>query len=129
MEGEDALSRVRAENKLRPASDALKPLPTRKLIRRLIRELPAYSECSARDGSDAARKKFRSVKGHIVTRNPFERAEIDHTILDIFVVDDAKNPEDRLPFPGYPGALRAGARNKPAETVKSLPSGLFQLKR
>lgn len=94
---EDALARVRAENKQRPPSDALR-FPTRKLIRRLISELPAHSKCLAREGSDVARKSFRSVKGHIVTRKPFDRAEIDHTILDIFVVDDATNPADRLPL-------------------------------
>ena len=91
---ENALIRVRAENRLRPANDAL-PMPTRKLMRRLIRELSAYGKCSAQEGADVARKKFRSVKGHIVTRKPFERAEIDHTVLDIFVVDEDGVPLGR----------------------------------
>jgi len=94
---EDALTRVKQENRLRPAGDAL-DLPTRKLIRRLIRELPAHRKCSARKGADVARKEFRSVKGHIVTRKPLERVEMDHTILDVFVVDDTKSPEDRVPL-------------------------------
>jgi putative transposase len=84
---EDALLRVMKENELRPASDKL-PLPTRRFITRLIADIPEFEKYSARYGHDAALKKFRFVKGHRVTTAPLERAEIDHTHLDLFVVDD-----------------------------------------
>lgn len=84
---DDAVSRLSRENKLRPDGMAL-PLPTRRLITRLIKQIPAFDKHSARYGHEAARKAFRSVNGHRVTNAPLERAEIDHTILDLFVVDD-----------------------------------------
>jgi putative transposase len=84
---EDATHRVDQENQLRPAELFLK-LPTRRLIKRLIQEIPAYDVYSARFGHDAARTKFRSVMGHTVSEGPLDRAEIDHTILDLLVLDE-----------------------------------------
>src|ERR1035437_5707965 len=84
---EDALLRVMKENELRPDSDKV-PMPTRRLITRLIAGIPEFEKYSARYGHDAALRKFRFVKGHRVTAAPLERAEIDHTHLDLFVVDD-----------------------------------------
>jgi len=84
---EDALQRVKKENELRPACDAL-PLPTRRLIARMIAEIPAFDKYSARYGHVAAVKEFRSVHGHSVAQEPLERAEIDHTLLDLMIVDD-----------------------------------------
>ena len=84
---EDALRRVKKENELRPACDAL-PLPTRRLVARMISDIPAFDKYSARYGHDAAVKEFRSVQGHSAAQSPLERAEIDHTLLDLMVVDD-----------------------------------------
>jgi putative transposase len=84
---EEALWRVKKENELRPACDVL-PLPTRRLITRMIANIPAFDKHSARYGHDAAVKEFRSVQGHTVAQAPLERAEIDHTLLDLMVVDD-----------------------------------------
>ena len=84
---EDALYRVKKENKLRPECDAL-PLPTRRLITRMIASIPAFDKHSARYGHDSAVKEFRGVKGNTVAQAPLERAEIDHTLLDLMVVDD-----------------------------------------
>jgi putative transposase len=90
---EDAIIRVKRENELRPNDMAL-PVPTRRLITRLIEKIPAFDKYSARYGSEAARKTYRSLKGHVVTEAPLQRAQIDHTILDLFVVDD----ETHLPL-------------------------------
>jgi putative transposase len=84
---EDALLRVKKENKLRPACDAL-PLPTRRLIAGMIANIPAFDKHAARYGHDSAIKAFRGVTGHSVTHAPLERAEIDHTLLDLMIVDD-----------------------------------------
>jgi putative transposase len=84
---EDALRRVKKENELRPACDAL-PLPTRRLIAHMIADIPPFDKYSARYGHDAAIREFRSVHGHSVAQAPLERAEIDHTLLDLMVVDD-----------------------------------------
>lgn len=84
---DDATVRVHKENELRPAADAL-PLPTRRLISRMIADIPAFDKYSARFGHDAAIREFRSLQGHIISRAPLERAEIDHTLLDLMVIDD-----------------------------------------
>lgn len=83
-----ALAAVKAENALRP--DVLKlPEPTRRLVKRMIDDIPAFDRYAARNGRTAAVKRFRSVLSHKTTAAPLERVEIDHTPLDMIVVDDA----------------------------------------
>ena len=84
---ETALADVRRENALRPASLQLR-VPTRRLVERVIRGIPAFDRYAARHGRFAAIKRFRSVQSHRITAAPLERAEIDHTLLDLFVIDD-----------------------------------------
>ena len=57
-------------------------------MKRLVEDIPAFDRHTARYGHDAALRRFRAVEGHRVTREPLERAEIDHTNLDLFVIDD-----------------------------------------
>ena len=54
----------------------------------MIADIPAFDKHAARYGHDSAVKAFRGVTGHSVTQAPLERAEIDHTLLDLMVVDD-----------------------------------------
>lgn len=82
-----AMGSVLKENNLRPAVLAL-PLPTRRLMQRIITRIPAFDRCVARFGQTAATKRFRSVLAHRTTEGPLERAEIDHTQLDLMVIDD-----------------------------------------
>jgi putative transposase len=84
---ENAMLRTKDRNATLPQSLAL-PMPTRRLVKRLVAQIPAIEKHTARYGREAARQLFRSVKGHVVTSAPLERAEIDHTILDIFVIDE-----------------------------------------
>lgn len=42
----------------------------------------------ARLGRQAARKHFRMVKGHLWAENPLDVVEIDHTPMNLFVIDD-----------------------------------------
>lgn len=75
------------ENNLRPKALQL-PAPTRRLTTSLIEAIPAFDRYAARHGRMAAIKRFRSVQGHRTTAAPLERAEIDHTPLDLMVIDD-----------------------------------------
>lgn len=84
---EHAQGLVKRENELRPRADQL-PLPTRSLIKRMTAEIPAFDRHAARYGRTAAMHKFRSVQGHRTTSAPLERAEIDHTPVDLLVVDE-----------------------------------------
>lgn len=78
---------VLAENKLRPKSLAL-PLPKRRYVENKISEIPAFDRYAARYGRTAAVAKFRAVLGNRITEAPLERVEIDHTKLDLFIIDD-----------------------------------------
>ena len=81
------------ENKLRPKELQLR-MPSRSLVKHTIEKIDAFDSYCARHGRTAATKKFRTVLGHRTTNAPLERAEIDHTPLDLFVVDD----KTRLPL-------------------------------
>ena len=78
---------VIAENRLRPQSAQLPP-PTRRQVTSLIQAIPAFDRYAARHGRMAATKRFRSVQRHRTTAAPLERAEIDHSPLDLMVIDD-----------------------------------------
>lgn len=84
---DDALLKVIKENKLRPRSQQL-PLPTFRLVERAIARIPKFDCYAARYGRTAAEKRFRAVLKHHVSGAPLERAQIDHTPLDLIVVDD-----------------------------------------
>lgn len=83
-----AMADIIRENRLRPAAIQL-PLPTRRLVKRMIEAIPAFDRYSARHGRVAATKQFRSVQAHRTTQGPLQRAEIDHTPLDLMVIDDS----------------------------------------
>lgn len=89
-----ALAKVDRENQQLPASLHLSR-PTRRLIKRCIRDFDAFEICSARFGYTAAIKRFRAKLGHTITNHPLEVAEIDHTKLDIFVIDENGIPLGR----------------------------------
>lgn len=78
---------VNNENELRPSTVQL-PLPTRRLATRIISSISAVDRYVARYGYTAATHKFRSVQAHRITSAPLERAEIDHTPLDLMVIDE-----------------------------------------
>ena len=81
-----AIVMVERENKtLSPAWQL--PLPTRRYVQSLINQIDAFDEYAARNGNLAAVKKFRTVVHMNVTDKPLECAEIDHTLIDIMVVD------------------------------------------
>lgn len=82
-----ATNLVLQENKLRPEALQL-PLPSRRHVKSLIEAIPSFDRYAARHGRTAATKRFRAVLAHRTTQAPLERAEIDHTPLDLMVIDD-----------------------------------------
>lgn len=83
----DAIVYVERENKLRPTELQL-PVPTFRVVKRAIDAISAFDKHAARYGHMAAIRKFRSVLYLNVSSRPLECAEMDHTRLDLFVVDD-----------------------------------------
>lgn len=88
-----AVTQVRRANKLLIASEQLAE-PSKRLVRRLIGQIPAFDIAVAQKGQLAATRLFRAKLNHIVTHHALERAEIDHTRLDLFVISD----KDYLPL-------------------------------
>lgn len=88
---QDAIDRAKIlvikENTLRVEGNKL-PEPTRKLVKRMIADIPAFDKCVAREGRDAAVNKFRASLQHRIAEKPLDRAEIDHTPLPVMVLDD-----------------------------------------
>lgn len=73
----------------------LLPMPTRRDVQSRLSLISAFDQCAARYGRQVALTKFRAVHGHRVTTQALERCEIDHTPLDLFVVDDKGLPLGR----------------------------------
>ena len=88
-----AVTQVRRANKLLIASEQLAE-PSKRLVRRLIGQIPAFDIAVAQKGQLAATRLFRAKLNHIITHHALERAEIDHTRLDLFVISD----KDYLPL-------------------------------
>lgn len=84
---EEVAVEINRENNQLPKSKQL-PTPTRRLVKRIIDLIPAFDRHVARYGKVSAHRTFRSKLKHLVTNKPLEAAEIDHTKLDLFVIDD-----------------------------------------
>ncbi len=84
---DEALLRVKKENRLRPRALHIRR-PTFRFVKRLIKEISAFDRCSARFGRTKAVARFRHIEKLWVADVPLERAEIDHTLLDLIVIDD-----------------------------------------
>jgi len=85
----DAVDR---ENALRPASEHL-PIPGRRLVESRVALVPERERIAKRYGSDAAMAAMRTSLGGTKTTRALERAEIDHTLLAIVLLD-----EDFMPW-------------------------------
>lgn len=83
---EHAVIAIDRANALLPESMHLKR-PTRRLIQSLINNLDAFTVHAARYGHTAATTKFRAKLRNESAERPLDWAEIDHTRLDLFVID------------------------------------------
>ena len=86
-------ARIAEINQLRIPDDRL-PVPHRNSIYRIVSQLDEYEKDRARFGKHYADQKHRCNKPTQRPTRPLERAEIDHTKLDLFVVDE----DTRMPL-------------------------------
>jgi len=108
------VARVREANRGRPATDPL-PLPGRSTIYRRVGAEGAVAILRRRPGPGERRAGAGVWPGPRVGR-PLERVELDHTVLDLIVVDE----EERLPigrptvtlaldvYSGFPAGIHVG---------------------
>lgn len=78
------------ENKLRPPSFRYK-MPSRSTCHRMFAQLDQYEKSVLRDGKRIAARKFKLAGVGTVTSRILERVEIDHTPLDLFLIDDTSS--------------------------------------
>lgn len=84
----DALRvRVHALNQMRAPDSAL-PLPSYDTIRRAVLAYPAYEKAVAKFGKQEASLRFRTSLDSPKAKFILETAEVDHTPVDLFVVDE-----------------------------------------
>ena len=74
-------------NDTRPADDQL-PMISEYKVRQAIAELNEYDVFRAQRGADKARQRFRSVFNHRVFTRPLQEVQMDHCLVDLWVVDD-----------------------------------------
>jgi putative transposase len=88
--------RIEDENRSRAAHEKLK-LPSRRTVARRINTLDVRSRFTARHGKRAAKRELSQYGSAEYPRVPLERVEIDHTLIDLIVIDDRDNlPLGRL---------------------------------
>lgn len=80
---------VKQENRQREEQGCspIKILSERTFFRR-VENLDKYEVTVAREGYNAARKKFRMVMGPMEAERVLDYAEIDHSEVNLFVIDD-----------------------------------------
>jgi putative transposase len=72
-------------------SDSIKlEMPSKATIYRRIAKLPSYEVHAARYGRRIADIGFKALKQGIAPTRPLERVDVDHTKLDLFVIDHEK---------------------------------------
>lgn len=83
---EEVFRRVDAVNNGLPVEEHIKR-PSRSTIYRWLENLQQDLVDMAREGAEAARIKYRAALGNVKVRAILERLEIDHTPLDLIVID------------------------------------------
>jgi len=85
--------RLAEENRSRAAHEKFEA-PSRRTVARRISALDMRSRFAARHGTRAAKRKFSQYGNTEYPQIPLERVEIDHTLIDLIVIDD----QDNLPL-------------------------------
>lgn len=87
----ETLERVAAiihrKNKEIPLGDPQLPIPSYRYLRTRLSKHSPYEICCARFGKEYADRKYQTVLGYVAAYVPLERVEIDHTVLDLMVID------------------------------------------
>lgn len=79
--------KLKAENGFRPKDQQLR-LPSRATSYRMLDDIDRFEVAVLRDGKRLASRKYKLVGKGVKTQRILERYEIDHTPMDVFVVDE-----------------------------------------
>jgi len=80
-------------------AERLKPLkiPSRAQFYRIVDQIDKYDAMAAREGKRVADKHFRATGAGAVTHHILERVEVDHTPLDVIVINERTGLADGRP--------------------------------
>lgn len=81
------LAKIDAENRQLSTTAHIRK-PTLRTLYRMLGRVEAYQQVVFREGKAIAEKRFRLVKTSTQTSRILERVEIDHTPLDLFLIDE-----------------------------------------
>jgi putative transposase len=62
--------------------------PDKRTVEKRVANLPPFQVLRAREGAPAARQKFAPLRGRLETAYPLDVVQIDHTKIDIIIVDE-----------------------------------------
>lgn len=79
--------KIQEENRRLLPEEALKT-PSLRTLYRYFAKIEEFEKVSMKVGKQVAEKLFRLVKNKVVTTHILERIEIDHTPLDLFLIDE-----------------------------------------
>lgn len=80
-------SKIQAKNRQLLPSDQL-TIPSKRTLYRMLEKFDRYDLEVLKHGEKAADKKLRSIKSGVTTSRILERVEVDHTPLDLFLIDE-----------------------------------------
>jgi putative transposase len=81
------LTKIDAENRFLAEKSQLKA-PSLRTVYRMLLRIDAFDRTVLREGKIETEKKFAIVKAGVKTSQILERVEIDHTPLDLFLIDE-----------------------------------------
>lgn len=80
-------AKIEAENRRRFGTDQL-IVPSKRTVYRMLGRVEMYEKVLMKEGKASADKRFRIVKQGTNTADILERVEVDHTPLDLFLIDE-----------------------------------------
>lgn len=64
------------------------PKPAYKTVRARVNAVDPKERVRAREGDRSADRKFRAIRGSVRPKHPLDLVQIDHTLVDVIVVDE-----------------------------------------
>jgi putative transposase len=81
------VGKIEIENQRTIGGEQIKP-PSLRTLYRLVERVEAYELVVLKEGKASADRRFRINKSGVKTTRIFERVEVDHTPLDLFLIDE-----------------------------------------
>lgn len=84
----EASLQIEASNRLLPTDVEKLAIPSLDYFHFRLKRHTKFDICAARFGKPYALRKYKGVHGHSSGERPLDRVEIDHTVIDLMVVDE-----------------------------------------